>query len=132
MWNIKDLSLVQMLLERLKFQRGGQNDRQDKNNMPPIFDLRSIKTYFMDKLTKLIHAMIIFWHLSILIKVTQFCFWNMFHNCFYLSSLKMPSSVVKDFSLLLDFAEILQQLISTKLLFFYTEWSNLWWIYMNI
>ena len=26
---------VQKLLARLKFQRGGQNDRQDKNNMPP-------------------------------------------------------------------------------------------------
>ena len=56
MWNIKTLALtVQKLLARLKFQRGGQNDRitelqndrmtkwqndrQDKNNMPP--DLRS-------------------------------------------------------------------------------------------
>ena len=48
MWNIKGLALtVQKLLRRLKFQRGGpndrmtelQNDRQDKNNMPP--DLRS-------------------------------------------------------------------------------------------
>ena len=40
MWNIKALALtVQKLLARLKFQRGGQNDRQDKNNMPP--DLRS-------------------------------------------------------------------------------------------
>ena len=37
--NIKALALtVQKLLARLKFQRGGQNDRQDKNNMPP--DLR--------------------------------------------------------------------------------------------
>ena len=36
MWNIKALALtVQTLLARLKFQRGGQNDRQDKNNMPP-------------------------------------------------------------------------------------------------
>ena len=50
MRNIKALALtVQRLLARLKFQRGGQlqndrmtklqNDRQDKNNMPP--DLRS-------------------------------------------------------------------------------------------
>ena len=45
MGNIKALALtVQKLLARLKFQRGGQNDklqndRQDKNNMPP--DLRS-------------------------------------------------------------------------------------------
>ena len=56
MWNIKALALtIQKLLARLKFQRGGQNDRitewqndrmtewqndrQDKNNMPP--DLRS-------------------------------------------------------------------------------------------
>ena len=40
MWNIKALALiVQKLLARLKFQRGGQNDRQDKNNMPP--DLQS-------------------------------------------------------------------------------------------
>ena len=52
MWNIKALALtVQKLLARLKFQRGGQNyrmtelqnDRQDKNNMPPIFDLGGIK-----------------------------------------------------------------------------------------
>ena len=44
MWNIKALALtVQKLLARLKFKRGGrndritewQNDRQDKNNMPP-------------------------------------------------------------------------------------------------
>ena len=44
MWNIKALALtVQKLLARLKFQRGGeedrmtewQNDRQDKNNMTP-------------------------------------------------------------------------------------------------
>ena len=44
MCNIKALALtVQKLLARLKFQRGGQNyritelqnDRQDKNNMPP-------------------------------------------------------------------------------------------------
>ena len=28
-------SIVQKLLARLKFQRGGQNDRQDKNYMPP-------------------------------------------------------------------------------------------------
>ena len=30
---------VQKSLARLKFNRGGQNDRKDKNNMPP--DLRS-------------------------------------------------------------------------------------------
>ena len=42
MWNNKALT-VQKLLARLKFQRGGQNDRQDKNNMPPIFDLGGIK-----------------------------------------------------------------------------------------
>ena len=30
---------VKSFLARLKFQRGGQNDRQEKNNMPP--DLRS-------------------------------------------------------------------------------------------
>ena len=44
MWNIKALALsVQKLLARLKFKRGGQNviiidwqnDRQDKNNIPP-------------------------------------------------------------------------------------------------
>ena len=40
MRNIEALALtVQKLVARLKFQRGGQNDRQDKNNMPP--DLRS-------------------------------------------------------------------------------------------
>ena len=44
MWNIKALALtVQKLLARLKFPRGGQNDREDKNNMAPIFDLRGIK-----------------------------------------------------------------------------------------
>ena len=44
MWNIKALALtVQKLLAWLKFQRGGQNDRQDKNNIPPIFDLGGIK-----------------------------------------------------------------------------------------
>ena len=38
-WNIKALALtVQKLLTRLKFQKG-QNDRPDKNNMPP--DMRS-------------------------------------------------------------------------------------------
>ena len=54
MWNIKNLELtVQKLLARLKFQRRGQNDRmmecqndrQDKNNMPPIFDIGSIKSF---------------------------------------------------------------------------------------
>ena len=41
MQNIKPLALtVQKLLARLKFQRGGQNDRMtDKNNNPP--NLRS-------------------------------------------------------------------------------------------
>ena len=40
MCNIRALAFtVQKLLARLKFQRGGQNDRMDKNNMPP--DLRS-------------------------------------------------------------------------------------------
>ena len=40
MWIIKTLALtVQKLLARLKIQGGGQNDRQDKDNMPP--DLRS-------------------------------------------------------------------------------------------
>ena len=35
MLNIKALALTfQKLLTRIKFQRGGQNDRQDKNNMP--------------------------------------------------------------------------------------------------
>ena len=43
MWNIKALALtVQKLLARLKFQRGWHNDRQDKNNMPSIFDLWGI------------------------------------------------------------------------------------------
>ena len=53
MCNIKALALaVQNLLAKLKFQRGGQNDRstvlqndrQGKNKMPPIFDLGGIKT----------------------------------------------------------------------------------------
>ena len=40
MWNIKALALTgPKLLARLKFQTEWQNDRQDKNNMPP--DLRS-------------------------------------------------------------------------------------------
>ena len=47
MWNIKALALsVQKLLVRLKFQRGGQNDRQDKNNVSPIFYLGGIKRFF--------------------------------------------------------------------------------------
>ena len=44
MWNIKALILtVQRLLARLKIQRGGQNDndRQDRNNMTPIFNIYS-------------------------------------------------------------------------------------------
>ena len=41
--NINELALtVQKLLTRLKFQRG-QNDRQDKNNLPPIFDFWGMK-----------------------------------------------------------------------------------------
>ena len=55
MWNIKALALtVQKLLGRLKFQRGGQNDRitewqndrmtdRTKTICPPIFDLGGIK-----------------------------------------------------------------------------------------
>ena len=44
MGNIKGLAFtVQTLLGRLKLQRVGQNDRQDQNNMPPIFDLGGIK-----------------------------------------------------------------------------------------
>ena len=44
MWNIKALALtVQKLLARLKFQREWQNDRQDKNNMPPDFLSRGHK-----------------------------------------------------------------------------------------
>ena len=41
MLNIKALvPTVQKLLARLKFQRGGQNDRRTKTICPPIFDLR--------------------------------------------------------------------------------------------
>ena len=44
MWNIKALALtVNKLLAWFKFQRGGQNDRQDKNNLPPDVDLGGIK-----------------------------------------------------------------------------------------
>ena len=43
MWNIKALALtVQKFLAKLNFQREGQNDRQDKNKMPLIFDLGGI------------------------------------------------------------------------------------------
>ena len=42
MGNIKALAdTVQKLLARFKFHRGGQNDRQDKNNIPPPPALRS-------------------------------------------------------------------------------------------
>ena len=44
MWNIKALALtIQKLLASLKFQRGGQNDRPDKNNMPPDLGSRGYK-----------------------------------------------------------------------------------------
>ena len=44
--NMKSLALtVQKLLARLKFQRGGQNDRQDKYNMPPNLRSRGHKNY---------------------------------------------------------------------------------------
>ena len=36
--------MVEKLLARLKFQTELKNDRQDKNNMLPIFDLESRKT----------------------------------------------------------------------------------------
>ena len=39
MWNIKALAFTVQLLARLKFQRGRQNDRPGKINMP--LDLRS-------------------------------------------------------------------------------------------
>ena len=40
MWNIEVLALtVKKLLERLKFQKELQNEKQDKNNIPLIFDL---------------------------------------------------------------------------------------------
>ena len=48
MWNIKALApTVQKLLARLKFQRGGKNDRmtdRTKTICPPIFDLGDIKS----------------------------------------------------------------------------------------
>ena len=47
MWNMKALALtVQNLLARLKFQRGGHNDRmadRTKTICPPILDLGGIK-----------------------------------------------------------------------------------------
>ena len=45
MWNIKAVALtVQKLLARLKFQRGGQNDRiTEWQNDRQIFDLGGIK-----------------------------------------------------------------------------------------
>ena len=47
MWNIKALALtVQKLLARLKFQKAGQNDRQDKNNMPTDLQSRVNKKIF--------------------------------------------------------------------------------------
>ena len=84
MWNIKALALtVQKLLARLKFQRGGQNDRmtelqndritewqndrQDKNNMPP--DLRSRghkKTYTEVKCNFHIEVILTQCHLPVL------------------------------------------------------------------
>ena len=46
MWNIKALALtVQKLVARLKFEREWQTDRQDKNNMPPIFEFGGIKIH---------------------------------------------------------------------------------------
>ena len=41
--NIKGVALTQKLLARLTFQRGGQNDRQDKKNMPPDLQSRGHK-----------------------------------------------------------------------------------------
>ena len=48
MWNIRALALtIQKLLARLKFQRGGQNDREDKNNIPtPDLRFRGHKFLF--------------------------------------------------------------------------------------
>ena len=55
MWNIKALALtVQKLLARIKFQRGGQNDRmtdRTKTICSPIFDLRGIKNISVIKNT---------------------------------------------------------------------------------
>ena len=50
MWNIKALALtVQKLLAWLMSQWGEQNDRQDKNNMPPpILDLGGIMRNIYD------------------------------------------------------------------------------------
>ena len=50
MWNIKALALTfQKLLAWLKSQWGEQNDRQDKNNMPPpILDLGGIMRNIYD------------------------------------------------------------------------------------
>ena len=46
MWNIKALALTfQKLVARLKFEREWQTDRQDKNNMPPIFEFGGIKIH---------------------------------------------------------------------------------------
>ena len=47
MRNIKAFTLtVRKLLARLKFHRGGQNDSQDKNNMPPDLRYRGHKKLY--------------------------------------------------------------------------------------
>ena len=51
MLNTKALSFtVKTLLARLKFQTEFHNDRQDKNNIPPIFDLRGKKNIWPHKI----------------------------------------------------------------------------------
>ena len=48
MLNIKALALtVKKLLARLKFQRGGQNDRMTKTICPTFFDLGGIKNIYI-------------------------------------------------------------------------------------
>ena len=80
MCNIKALALtVQKLLARLKFQRESQNDRQDKNNMPPPPNLRSrgIKKNFSDNMSKQVHIAL---KITADILSTQLCY--IFHPLF--------------------------------------------------
>ena len=40
---MKNRTQFSKVISKDKFQRGGQNDRQDKNNLPPDVDLGGIK-----------------------------------------------------------------------------------------
>ena len=79
MRNIKALALtVQKLLAKLNVQRGGQNDRQDKNNMPPDLQSRGHKNKITSPLKN--HLLVLFKPLKYLAKHFLFNLAHIFFN----------------------------------------------------